>query len=51
MAAGLVDISPSDAGHGHGSRDDHITQFGEQVIAAEAWWSYVSAITTGLAHP
>jgi hypothetical protein len=34
MAPGLFDISPSDAGHGHGSGDDHISQFGEEVIAA-----------------
>jgi hypothetical protein len=36
MAPGLFDISPSDAGHCQGSGDDHISQFGEEVIAAAA---------------
>jgi hypothetical protein len=36
IAPGLFHISPSDAGHCHGSGDDHISQFGEEVIAAAA---------------
>ena len=36
MAPGLFDIAPSDAGHCHGSGDDHISQFGEEVIPATA---------------
>jgi hypothetical protein len=36
VAAGLVNISSGDAAHRHGRGDDHIRQFGEQVIAAAA---------------
>ena len=36
MVAGLIEVSPGDAAHGHGRSDDHVRQFGEQVIAATA---------------
>ena len=36
MPPGLFGISPSDTGHCHSSGDDHISQFGEEVIAAAA---------------
>src|ERR1700722_15841239 len=36
MAPGLINISPGDGGHCHGSGDDHISQFVEEVIAAAA---------------
>jgi hypothetical protein len=36
VAAGLIDVSPGDAGHRHGSGDDHIGEFGEQVVTAAA---------------
>jgi hypothetical protein len=36
VAPSLINISPGDIGHRHGRSDDHISQFGEQVIAAAA---------------
>src|ERR1700733_12998963 len=36
MAPGLVAIPPGDTGHRHSRGDDHIRQFGEQVITGPA---------------